>query len=98
MMYYMVEIELPEDPDEQFFRLIPEQKEHVDSLMEDGIIRHYALSHDRTRLWVVALASGDEEIWQMLHRFPMISYMEPTLTPLMFADSVNSTLPSFSLN
>ena len=97
-MYYMLEIALPEDPDEQFFRLIPDQKEHVDRLMEDGIIRHYALSHDRLRLWVVALASDEDDIRLMLSGFPMIDYMQPEITPLMFADSVSSPLPSFSLN
>jgi muconolactone delta-isomerase len=98
MMYYMVEIALPEAPDAQFFHLIPDQKAHVDQLMEEGTIRQYALSHDRTRLWVVTLASDEQEVWEILATFPMITYMKPALTPLMFADSVASLLPSFSLN
>jgi hypothetical protein len=98
MMFYMVEIELPEDPDIQFYQLIPAQKAHVDKLMEDGSIRQYALSHDRSRLWIIALGSEEAEIWDMLAAFPMIAFMKPKVTPLMFADSMESMLPSFSLN
>ena len=58
----MVEFELPEELSDDFLALIPEQREVVDRLMTQGKIRSYALSLDRSVLWVVMEAVSEFEV------------------------------------
>jgi hypothetical protein len=50
MEQYLVEIFLPEFT-EEFFELVPAQREYIDKCMADGFIRSYSLAADRSKLW-----------------------------------------------
>ncbi|MFN7300425.1 MAG: muconolactone Delta-isomerase family protein [Bacteroidota bacterium] len=98
MQYFIADIRLPEDPEPAFFSHIPAQREMVDRMIEDGDICQYALKEDRSRLWVIFLAESEEQVWEWLGAFPMISWMQPEVSPLMFFQDAPATLPAFSLN
>jgi hypothetical protein len=94
---YMVEIELPEEPDLEFYRLIPDQRAAINKMMEAGKILSYSLSLDRMRLWVVMAAESEFDVLDCVGDFPMIQYMKPEVTELMFHQMATSLLP-ISLN
>jgi hypothetical protein len=94
---YMVEIELPEEPDLEFYRLIPDQRAAINKMMEEGKILSYSLSLDRMRLWVVMAAESEFDVLDCVGDFPMIQYMKPEVTELMFHQMATSLLP-ISLN
>ena len=58
MNEYMVTIQLPEQPNAEFISLIPTQREHVNELIQRGLLLSYSLSQNREILWVVILASS----------------------------------------
>jgi len=98
MNNYMVEVELPTDLTEEFLALIPRQRAHVDSLMNEGIITSYALAKDRSRLWITMDAKTDQEVQNVMRSFPMVRFFSFEIRELMFLNRTGFVLPQMSLN
>ena len=98
MSQFMVEFELPNPFPEQLIIKIPSQRLVVNQLLEDGKIQSYALSIERDRLWCVVNAEDELKVMRIIGEFPLIDYMRPTITELMFNNAVVMRVPSFSLN
>lgn len=98
MKLYMAEISLPETFTEELIELIPSQREHIDQLLEQGVVSSYTLTADRTRLWVVLQAKSQVLASRLLDSFPIADYMQFTLTELMFHNTERMGLPALSLN
>ena len=98
MNLYMITLSLPEEPTEDFFNLIPEQRKKVNELMQEGHISNYLLSADRTKLWVVASAKNPDELLAMLQTLPIFEYTEFEWHQVAFHNHVSRFIPSFSLN
>ncbi|GAB3912507.1 hypothetical protein GCM10028803_55900 [Larkinella knui] len=98
MSQFMVEFDLPAEMTEDFTVKIPLQRLKVNELMENGKLLTYALSYDRQKLWCVVKARTEFEALEIISEFPLISYMDPTITELMFNNIVSLRMPLFSLN
>lgn len=98
MSQFMVEFDLPVDMTEEFTVKIPLQRLKVNALMESGKLLSYALSLDRQKLWCVVKAQTEFDAIEIISEFPLISYMDPTITELMFNNIVSLRMPLFSLN
>lgn len=98
MSQFMVEIALPDVMTEDFARKVPAQRQMVNDLMEQGTLVSYALATDRTRLWCVVKAGSELEVMRIVSDFPLIEYMNPIISELMFNNVVALRLPLFSLN
>ncbi len=94
----MVEIELSGVMSEDFASRVPAQRQMVNELMEQGTLISYALTTDRTKLWCVFKAESEIEVMTIMSDFPLIDYMSPTISELMFNNVVALRLPLFSLN
>lgn len=95
---YMAEITLPGEMSQQFMNLIPDQRAHINLLMQEGTIRSYSLALDRRLLWVVLIAASVWEAESILASFPIMAYCEAKIHELMFHDMVTHELPRISLN
>ena len=98
MAQFMIDIQIPTNPDQEFFELIPLQRTHIDKLLEQGTITGYSLSLDRSRLWITLNARTEREAVEILTAFPMFKYFEPTIYPLMFHNSSLMSILKVSLN
>ncbi|RIV18228.1 hypothetical protein DYU11_28725 [Fibrisoma montanum] len=98
MSQYMVEFDLPATMDEGFANRIPAQRLKVEELMEKGIILSYSLSIDRQKLWCICKADSELEVMEAISEFPLINYLSPSITELMFHNMVAARIPLFSLN
>lgn len=98
MSQYMVEFDLPTVMDEGFANRIPAQRTKVEELMERGFLLSYSLSVDRQKLWCVFKADSETEVLESVAEFPLIKYMTPMITELMFHNMVAARIPLFSLN
>ncbi|GAB3037561.1 muconolactone Delta-isomerase family protein [Spirosoma pulveris] len=98
MSQYMVEFDLPTVLDEGFENRIPAQRLKVDELMEKGFLLSYSLSIDRHKLWCICKADSELEVIESISEFPLIKYMTPMITELMFHNMVAARIPLFSLN
>lgn len=94
---FMIELELPESPTEEFFALIPRQRYVINNMLAEGRVKAYSLSLDRSRLWVVALAASEFEALELISEMPLSTYMTPLVSELMFHNTADQVL-AFSLN
>ncbi len=94
----MIEFDLPQEMTEEFMLKIPAQRIKVNELMESGTILSYSLSMDRQKLWCVIKAQTEIDVMNIIEEFPLIDYMEPTISELMFNNIVSLRMPLFSLN
>lgn len=94
----MIEFELPSVMNEEFMQKIPAQRLKVNEMMENGKILSYSLSADRQKLWCILKAESELEAMEAISEFPLIGYMDPTITELMFHNMVAARIPLFSLN
>jgi len=98
MAQFMIDIALPTEPDTEYFRTIPAQREHIEKLLEQGTVVGYSLSLDRSKLWIVMNARTEREAVEILSTFPLFKYFEPTLYPLMFHNTSLMSLLRVSMN
>ena len=94
---FMVTFELPTEFDEEFTALIPRQRFVINQMMVEGVVLNYSLAADRSQLWAVMTAETEFELMEDLARMPLIDYMEPNVTQLMFHNSAMEVM-QFSLN
>lgn len=97
MKLYMIEMELPEEMNEDFVRLIPAQRNVVNYLLAEGKIKSYSLALDRSLLWVVMVAPSEFEVIETISEFPLIDFMKPYVSELAFHNSREQVL-QFSMN
>ncbi len=93
----MVNISLPTYYHEDLAELIPDQRVHIDKLMSDNIVKGYALSLDRTKLWTTIAAESEDEVVRILHTFPLIDWIKYEIIPLMI-HLQPVQVPAISLN
>lgn len=94
---FMVEFELPEVFDEKFMALIPKQRDVVNKLLADRKMKSYSLALDRSVLWAVFVAKSEFDVLEMISEFPLVDYMTPYISELMFNNTESQVL-KFSLN
>ena len=97
MSQFMVEFAL-EEFTEEFIRKVPLQRQKVNELMEEGKILAYSLASDRSKLWCVVKAKDEFEVMGIVSDFPLIDYMTPNISELMFNNIVALRIPLMSLN
>ena len=94
----MVEFDLPANKSQTFINKIPTQRLTVNDLMDKGIIVSYALSSDMMKLWCVIQALDESEVEKIISTFPLIKFLRPKISKLLFNNSVYLKRASFSLN
>ena len=95
---FFVDVTLVDSFRPQFYALIPEQRRVVNEMMNEGILVSYSLSLERTKLWVVMEVKSEQEVLDVLAKFPLIKFMKPEIHELAFHDNVHSGFPHLSLN
>ena len=97
MKQYMIEISLPDNPDDGFFDMIPRQHEVVKRFLRQGTITGYTLSADRRKIWVLASAYYRFEVINLLDSFPIRKYIQYHIHDLLFHHT-SKYEPQFWLN
>jgi muconolactone delta-isomerase len=97
MEQYLIEMFLPEFT-EEFFELVPAQRDYINNCMSQGSIRSYSLSADRAKLWIVFTTRSENEMKRIINKFPIIKWVTYKSFPLMFHNSMELMLPAISLN
>ena len=97
MSQFMVEFTLAE-MDAAFMAKIPSQRAKINEMMEQGRILSYSLSADRAKLWCIVNGESEFDVLETISEFPLINYMKPDISELMFNNVVSLRVPMFSLN
>ncbi|MFI5171436.1 MAG: muconolactone Delta-isomerase family protein [Chitinophagales bacterium] len=98
MPEFMVDVNLHSAHSDEFLKLIPSQRSVVNDMMFEGKITSYCVSMDRSKLWLVIVAKNEEDVMDLLSKFPLIQFMDCEITPLLFYNSAQQTFSHISLN
>lgn len=98
MNHFMIDITLPELLTEEFLSLIPRQRVQVNKLFSEGRLASYALSADRSKLWVTLFAETEEEVASLVSTFPLRKFMRLEVYRLAFIESANANIARISMN
>jgi len=95
---FQVHIKLPEIFTKRFVSFIPQQRQLVTELLEKRIILNYALSMDRSNLWVTIQAKNQLAVMDILATFPIINDVKVEIFELAFFDSAHIGMPEIIMN
>lgn len=95
--HYMVEFSVPSPFPQELYTLIPNQRATVNELFTSGKLLSYTLSMDLSKLWAVFLAQSESELFSLVDKLPLSSYMDFDYTELRFHQSLK-LLPTMSWN
>lgn len=98
MKTFMVEVQLPSEPPQEFFTLIPAQRAMVVDLLTKRKFLSYTLSADRSKVWIVMVGESQSEAQALLEQQPMDKFFSYRFTELMFHDMAGAMFPAVSLN
>ena len=95
---FQVHIKLPEIFTSRFASLIPGQRQLVNALLEKRVILNYALSMDRSNLWVTMQAKNQLAVMDILATFPIINDVKIEIFELAFFDAAHVGMPEIIMN
>lgn len=95
---FQVHIKLPEIFSKRFVSFIPDQRQLVNELLEKRVILNYALSMDRSNLWVTIQAKNQLAVMDILATFPIINDVKVEIFELAFFDSAHIGMPEIIMN
>ena len=95
---FQVHIKLPEIFTKRFVSFIPKQRQLVNDLLEKRVILNYALSMDRSNLWVTMQAKNQLAVMDILATFPIINDVKVEIFELAFFDSAHIGMPEIIMN
>lgn len=98
MSTFFFQLELPEFTIEMA-ELIPTHRHHINKLFAEGTMLSYSVSQKRDIIWCVINAEEEQVAMEYVLAFPLYPYFtDVTCTPLLFHNTLPSTLPGIFLN
>lgn len=98
MIAYMFQLELP-PMTEEMEAVIPGQRLRVAELFSEGRLITYSLAQSRNMLWCVVMATDEQDAMELIASFPLHPFFTDVMCqPLLFHNTVASSLPDISLN
>ena len=95
---FFVDVTLVNSFSTEFIKGIPAQRHLVNNLMNEGVIVSYSLCIDREKLWIVMELKSEQEVLDVLAKFPLLKFMRPEVYELAYHDNIHSGFPHLSLN
>ena len=98
MNEFMDDVNLHGAHSDEFLKLIPSQRLIVNDLMFEGKITSYCVNMDRSKLWITMIGKNENEILDLLAKFPLINFMDCEVSALLFHNSAQQVYSHISLN
>ena len=83
---------------ETVLQIIPQHREYINQLIDEGVIEHYAVSMEIQTAWITMNASNKTEVRRLLSKSPFKKYWKLEVHELMIWDGQNYRLPVMQLN
>jgi muconolactone delta-isomerase len=86
------------DMDDDFMSLIPEHREYISSLIQQGVIDQYLVSMESQRVWITFTAEKKDDVEQYLRKSPIHRYWTYDIDELFLIDGQHYRLPVLQMN
>jgi hypothetical protein len=84
--------------DDEFQKLIPENRKYIDELIENGVVDHYVVTLESQKIWITMNAEDKASIDEYLSKSPLFNYIKYEIDELLISDGVTYRLPAVQLN
>ena len=84
--------------DDEFQKLIPENRKYIDELIENGVVDHYVVTLESQKIWITMNAEDKSSIDEYLSKSPLFNYIKYEIDELLISDGVTYRLPAVQLN
>lgn len=95
---FLVHIRLPEVFTPRLVALIPKQRSMINDLLEKRVVLNYSLDMNRHNLWVFIEAKSENEVMDIVGKFPILNEVKFNIHELAFYDSAPVGLPDLIMN
>jgi hypothetical protein len=79
-------------------KLIPDHREYINSLIDEQVIEHYAVSMEVQTVWITINAATKTEVKKILSKSPLRKFWKFDVHELIVWDGQNYRLPVVQLN
>jgi hypothetical protein len=83
---------------EETMMLITDHREYINSLIDEQVIEHYAVSMEIQTVWVTINARNKREVRSILAKSPFYKFWKLVINELIIWDGQNYRLPVVQLN
>lgn len=83
---------------EEMASLLEEHRVYINSLIEEQVLEHYAVSMEVQKAWITINGNSKEEVEEILSVSPLFKYWEVDIRELIMWDGMNYRLPALQLN
>ncbi len=83
---------------DEMMQLVPEHREHINTLIDDQVIDHYVVSMEIQTVWITINAKTKQEAKKLLSPSPFYKHWKLQVHELMVWDGQNYRLPAVQLN
>src|ERR1700759_4009128 len=83
---------------EAAMQVVPEHREYINSLIDDQVIEHYAVSMEIQTVWITMNAKNKVEVKKVLGKSPFRPFWKLQIHELIIWDGQNYRLPVVQLN
>ena len=95
---FLVHIKLPEVFTNEFYSLIPKQRELINKLLAKRVVLNYSLDMERKNVWVFFEAKDEIHLKSILSTFPIIKDVKASIHELAFFDTAPVPMPDLIMN
>ena len=83
---------------EEFMTLIPAHRTYINSLINKGVVDHYAVTLETQRAWITMNAKDKKEVERLLKKSPLYKYWTFEIDELFVLDGQHYRLPEVNPN
>jgi muconolactone delta-isomerase len=82
MIEFMVHGAFRQEDQQNILERIPQERERIKSLMQQGTVEALYIASDFSGVWLVMKGESQDQVQKSLESLPLYHYMELTMTPL----------------
>lgn len=83
---------------EEFMSLVPQHRTYINSLINKGVIDHYAVSMETHRSWITLNAEDKKQVKNILGKSPLYKFWTFEIDELFVLDGQQYRLPATQPN
>lgn len=83
---------------EQAMQVVPEHRDYINNLIDEGVIEHYAVSMEIQMVWITINGDNKNEVKKVLNKSPFKRFWKLEVHELIIWDGQNYRLPVVQLN
>ncbi|MBM3442739.1 MAG: hypothetical protein FJX89_08585 [Bacteroidetes bacterium] len=84
--------------DDDFMQALPEHRQHIDTLIREGVIDLYVVTMESLQAWITFTAASKKSVEKYLRQSPLFRYWNYEIAEIFVVDGPYYRLPVLQMN